>query len=469
MLVSGELRELIYGDGLSGVTANPAIFEKAIDGSHDYDLAIRALSTEGKRADQIYEAIAVEDVGHAADLLRRTYERTCGRDGFVSLEVSPRLAHDTDGTIAEARRFWAAFDRPNVLIKVPATREGLPAIRQLTGEGINVNITLLFGLPRYREVIDAYVTGLEERLARGYSVTQIQSVASFFLSRIDVLVDPLLEKLMQDGGAKAELAAAIHGVLAVSSAKVAYQIYREVFEQGGRFRAVARRGAHTQRLLWASTGTKNPAYSDVKYVEPLIGPDTVNTMPLETIQAYRDHGQPALTLTEDVALARRVLAQLGETGIDIDQITQQLEDEGVRKFDVALDQLLVTLENKRYETLSMHGKSSGFSSRTQADWRITKCVSSNTVRRATSSPARSCIRISAAVCPRSCAGKCTVVSDGVTSTTMGTSSKPTTAISSGARRPSSRKAARPPKATRSLPAKTAVGRSSNPRSACMTL
>jgi transaldolase len=240
---------------------------------------------------------------------------------------------------------------------VPATREGLPAIRQLTSEGINVNITLLFGLPRYREVVEAYVTGLEERLSRGYSVTKIQSVASFFLSRIDVLVDPLLEKLMQDGGAKAELAAAIHGELAVSSAKVAYQIYREVFEQGGRFRAVARRGAHTQRLLWASTGTKNPAYSDVKYVEPLIGPDTVNTMPLETIQAYRDHGRPALTLTEDVALARRVLAQLGETGIEIDQITQQLEDEGVRKFDGALDQLLVTLEKKRFETLSMHGKS----------------------------------------------------------------------------------------------------------------
>jgi len=347
MLVSGELQELIDADGLSGVTANPSIFEKAIDGSHDYDQAIRGLGLEGQRPDQMYETIAVEDVGHAADLFRPVFERTEGRDGFVSLEVSPRLAHDTEGTLTEAHRFWAALDRPNVLIKVPATREGLPAIRQLTSEGINVNITLLFGLPRYREVIEAYLVGLEERLANGNSVGKIQSVASFFLSRIDVLVDPLLEKLMQAGGGKAELAAAIHGEIAVASAKVAYQIYQEVFEQGERFRALARQGAHTQRLLWASTGNKNPAYSDLKYVDPLIGPDTVNTMPLETMAAFRDHGQPALTVTEDVAKAQRILAQLAELGIEIDRITQQLEDEGVRKFDVAFDRLLEALEQRR--------------------------------------------------------------------------------------------------------------------------
>jgi transaldolase len=347
MLTSGELQELIDADGLSGVTANPSIFEKAIDGSHDYDQAIRALGLEDKHPNQMYETIAVEDVGHAADLFRPVFEGTSGRDGFVSLEVSPRLAHDTDGTLLEARRFWAVLDRPNVLIKVPATREGLPAIRQLTSEGINVNITLLFGLPRYREVIEAYLAGLEERLTKGGTVAGIQSVASFFLSRIDVLVDPLLEELMQAGGGKAELAAAMHGEIALASAKVAYRIYQEVFEQGERFRALARQGAHTQRLLWASTGNKNPAYSDLKYVEPLIGPDTINTMPIETLDAYRDHGQPAFTVTKDVAQAQRVLAHLAEVGIEIDQITQQLEDEGVRKFDIALDRLLEALEQRR--------------------------------------------------------------------------------------------------------------------------
>lgn len=347
MLTSGELQKLIEADGLSGVTANPSIFEKAIAGSHDYDQAIRTLGTEGKSPDAMYETLAVEDVGHAADLFRSVFERTDGRDGFVSLEVSPRLAHDTDGTIAEARRFWVALDRPNVLIKVPGTREGLPAIRQLTGEGINVNVTLLFGLPRYREVVDAYLAGLEDRLAKGHSVTKIQSVASFFLSRIDVLVDPLLEKLMLAGDGKAALAAALHGEIAVASAKLAYQIYREIFEQGERFRALARQGAHTQRVLWASTSTKNPAYPDLKYVEPLIGPDSVNTLPLETIHAYRDHGHPALTVTLDVAKAERVLAQLAELGIEIDQVTQQLEDEGVRTFDVAFGRLLETLAQKR--------------------------------------------------------------------------------------------------------------------------
>jgi transaldolase len=347
MLTSGELQGLIEADGLSGVTANPSIFEKAIAGSHDYDAAIRALGLAGKSPVEMYETMAVEDVGHAADLLRPVFEKTGGRDGFVSLEVSPRLAHDTDGTIVEARRFWAALDRPNVFIKVPATREGLPAIRQLTGEGINVNITLLFGLPRYREVIEAYLGGLEERLAKGRSVSTIQSVASFFLSRIDVLVDPMLEKMMQAGGALAEHAGAIHGEIAVASAKVAYQIYQEVFEQGRRFSALAGQGANTQRLLWASTGTKNPAYPDLKYVEPLIGPATVNTMPLKTIDAYRDHGQPALTITTDIAQARRALAELAEVGIEIDQVTQQLEDEGVRTFDVAFGGLLETLEQKR--------------------------------------------------------------------------------------------------------------------------
>jgi len=347
MITSGELQRLIAEDGLSGVTANPSIFEKAIDGSHDYDDAIRQLAGQARRALEIYETLAVEDVRAAADLFRPVYEATGGRDGFVSLEVSPRLAYDIVGTLREARRFWAALDRPNVLIKVPATEEGLPAIRQLTAEGINVNVTLLFGLPRYRQVAEAYLGGLEERAKKGQPLDGISSVASFFLSRIDVLLDPRLEKIMQADG-HAKLAATLHGQVASASAKIAYQIYREVFESE-RFRALAGRGAKSQRVLWASTSTKNPAYSDVKYVEPLIGPDTINTMPLETLEAYRDHGRPALTLEKDVPAAYQVLELLSEVGIDLDRATQQLEDEGVRKFDDALTSLLQTLSQKYVE------------------------------------------------------------------------------------------------------------------------
>lgn len=345
-IASGQLKQLIEEDGLRGVTSNPSIFEKAIAGSHDYDDAIRALALEGKNVDQIYAALTVEDIQRTADVLRPVYDRLGGSDGFVSLEVSPYLARDTVKTIADARRLWVAVARPNVMIKVPATLEGLPAIQQLIGEGINVNITLLFGLPRYRQVAEAYIRGLETLAAQGKPLTSVASVASFFLSRIDVLLDPTLEKTMTMDTSKADLAATFHGEVAIFSAKAAYHMYKEIFESE-RFDTLKAQGARTQRLLWASTSTKNPAYSDLKYVEALIGSDTIDTIPLETLSAYRDHGKPASRLITDAEKAAETLRRLGEVGIDLDAATQQLEDEGIQKFIKAFDQLMKALKEKR--------------------------------------------------------------------------------------------------------------------------
>jgi transaldolase len=345
-LASGELQRWIEEDGLRGVTSNPAIFEKAIAESHDYDEDIYALILEGHSREEMYQTLVVQDVQRVADLFRRIYDRTDGQDGFVSLEVSPHLAYDTAETIAEARRLWGAVDRPNVMIKVPATSEGLPAIQQLIGEGINVNITLLFGLPRYRQVAEAYLAGLEARAASGRPLAHVASVASFFLSCIDVLVDAMLENVTQADGPRAALAATLHGQVALASAKVAYQIYQKIFT-GERFRRLAAGGASPQRLLWASTSTKNPVYSDVKYVEPLIGPETINTMPLETLNAYRSHGNSAPRLIEGVAEAQQVLQDLPAVGIDLDAATQQLEDQGLQKFITPYDLLLRTLQEKR--------------------------------------------------------------------------------------------------------------------------
>lgn len=346
MISSGELRRLIEEDGLRGVTSNPSIFEKAIAGTSDYEDAIRGLALDGKESIEIYETLTVEDVGSAADLFRPVYEQTAGRDGFVSLEVSPRLAHDTGGTIAEARRLWEKLARPNVLIKVPGTLEGLPAIEQLIGDGINVNVTLLFGLPRYRQVADAYISGLEARARQGKAVDRIASVASFFLSRIDVLVDPMLENIERAGDARSGSAASLRGRTAIASAKAAYRIYREMFG-GKRYRKLAGRGACTQRLLWASTGTKNPAYSDVKYVEALVGLDTVNTLPLETLDAYRDHGRPAANLAKEMDEACEALDHLSEVGVNLDSVTEQLERAGVEAFIKPYDSLLARLAEKR--------------------------------------------------------------------------------------------------------------------------
>jgi transaldolase/glucose-6-phosphate isomerase len=345
-LENGDIQGLIEQDGVSGLTSNPSIFETAIAGSHDYDHAIRSMALEGKSIEEIYEALTIEDIQRAADLFRPIYDRLEGRDGYVSLEVSPQLAHDTAGTIAQARHLWTAVNRPNLLIKVPGTREGLPVIQQLIGEGINVNVTLLFGLPRYREVIEAYLLGLETRAESGKPLDRVASVASFFLSRIDVLIDPILEKSRVAGGSTAETAAPLQGEAAIASAKVAYQIYQELFGSE-RFQKLSRLGAHSQRLLWASTSTKNPEYSDVKYVEPLIGPATVNTLPLETLTAYREHGKPASRLEEAPQEAYRVLEGLQQAGIDLDAITQELEDEGVKKFSQAFEKLMSALREKQ--------------------------------------------------------------------------------------------------------------------------
>ena len=343
LIVSGELRRLIKEDGLRGMTSNPSIFEKAIAGSHDYDRDIRAMKLDGKGVKEIYEAISQRDVQSAADEFRPLYDKTEGGDGYVSLEVNPHLAHDTGGTLEEARRLWAALSRPNVLIKVPATAEGLPVIRQLISEGINVNVTLLFGIPRYRQVVEAYLAGVEARVAQAKPVKTVASVASFFVSRIDALVDPLLEKLIARGGDHGSLAKMMHGRVAIASAKGAYHIYREMFESV-RFRKLAEKGALTQRLLWASTSTKNPEYSDVKYVESLIGPNTVDTAPVETLDDYRDHGEPKDRIEQDVVESSRMLDRLPELGINIDKETQQLEDEGVEKFSKSFDKLMATLE-----------------------------------------------------------------------------------------------------------------------------
>ena len=345
MLASGELRGLMEEDGIRGVTINPSILDEAIRKTNDYREAIEELVVQGKAPREMYETLAIEDVQRAADLFRTIYDETDGSHGFVSLEVSPRLAYDTEGTIERVRYLWQELDRPNVMIKVPGTEEGLPAIEQLTADGINVNVTLLFGLPRYRKVADAYIKGIERRLSEGQRVDRIASVASFFLSRINVLIDPLLERMIEDGGPAGEKAAKIRGEVAIASGKLAYQIYKQIFENG-RFEEAAQAGARVQRLLWASTSTKNPEYSDVKYVEPLIGSKTVNTMPLGTIEAYKDHGDPASRLTEGVQDAWRTMEMLDELGIDIHEMTRQLEDEGVEKFVASYEQLLAMLEER---------------------------------------------------------------------------------------------------------------------------
>jgi transaldolase len=342
LLSDGRLEQMIEEDGLCGMTSNPAIFKKAIVDSDDYKQDIQAMMRLGKEAKEIYEALSQSDVQHAADVFRPVYDSTQGKDGYVSLEVNPHLAHNANGTIDEARSLWAALDRPNVYIKVPGTKEGLKAIQQLISEGINVNVTLLFGLPRYREVAEAYIAGLEARAAQGEPIKHVTSVASFFVSRIDAIVDPILEKLMLGEGNAALLAKKAYGQVAIASAMAAYQIYKEIFGSE-RFAKLIDKGAQKQRLLWASTGTKNPSFSDVKYVEALIGPDTVDTIPMETLDAYRDHGQPQVRLEEDVEKAKLILQQLPELGIDIDKLTQQLEQEGVEKFNEPFDKLMETL------------------------------------------------------------------------------------------------------------------------------
>ena len=339
LIESGGLQRFIDEDALRGMTSNPAIFDKAIEGSDVYYDTIRVLSYEGKSAEEICLALMTEDVGRAADIFKSTFDRLQGRDGFVSIEVNPHLAHDVQGTLDAARRLWKMLSRPNVLIKAPATMEGLQCIRQLISEGISVNVTLLFGLPRYRMVADAYIAGLEDRAAKGLPIDSVASVASFFVSRIDSLVDPMLERA-GDG------ARGLRGQIAVSSARIAYQMYKSIFGSE-RFQKLAGLGARTQRVLWASTSTKDPEYPDTKYVDALIGPDTINTVPLETLEAYRDHGNPALRLEDNLEEAHKNIDSLPGLGIDLDRATRQLEDEGIEKFNKPYDSLISNLEKKR--------------------------------------------------------------------------------------------------------------------------
>jgi transaldolase len=345
MLESGELAHLLEADAVVGVTSNPAIFKKAIVDTHDYDATIREMAAAGNEPAAIYEALVVEDVRRAADLLRPCYDKTGARDGLVSLEVSPHLARDAAATVTEARRLWREVGRPNLMIKVPGTREGLPAIRQLISEGINVNVTLLFGLHRYRAVAEVFLTALEERLERGQEIGTIASVASFFVSRIDVFIDARLEKMVAEGGPRAELARQLRGQAALACAKIAREIFEEIFT-GQQFQRLADKGARPQRLLWASTSTKNPNAADTMYVEPLIGPDTVTTLPLETLHAYRDHGRPALRLGEGRPEAHQTLRHLAEVGIDLDQVARELEEEGIVKFVAPFDEILQAIHRK---------------------------------------------------------------------------------------------------------------------------
>ena len=347
ILQNGELQGRITNDALRGVTSNPAIFEKAIGGSADYDDTIKEQARQGKSAEEIYVGLAVADVQAACDLFRPLYDsHDNSGDGYVSLEVGPNLINDTEGTIEEGLRFWKAVDRPNVMIKVPATLEGLPAIRKLISEGVNVNVTLIFGLERYEAVAEAYISGLEDRVKAGGAIDNINSVASFFLSRIDVLLDPVLEKIVEEGGDKAKIAEPLVGEVALASAKKAYQLYKEIFA-GARWQALADKGANTQRLLWASTGNKNPKYDDLKYVENLIGPKTVNTIPVETMDIFKEKGKPADRLEQGLELAQAVLRDLPKVGIDLDAMTQQLETEGVQKFIEPFGKLIDSVEKKR--------------------------------------------------------------------------------------------------------------------------
>jgi transaldolase len=347
-LRSGLFERLIDEDGLSGATGNPTIFEHAITHSSTYDEQMQHLLREGKSSQQIYEALAMSDVQTVADLLRPTYERSGGQDGFVSIEVSPYLAHDTQGTLTEVRRFWQSIQRPNLMVKIPSTPAGVPAIRQALSEGININITLIFSLDNYRQVVDAYLSALEERITRGQDIGRMASVASFFVSRVDVLVDKLLEdkiKATSQSGEQQHLRV-LQGKTAIANARLAYQEFIRLFS-GPRFAFLKQQGARVQRPLWASTSTKNPAYRDVLYVEELIGPNTVNTMPLTTIERFREHGNVQLTIEDQLKEAQAELAALADVGIHYDEVTRQLQEEGVQKFIDSFQKLFTCIDNKR--------------------------------------------------------------------------------------------------------------------------
>jgi transaldolase len=342
---SGELEGMIRDYDLRGVTSNPSIFEEAIGKSDDYDDEMEALAAQGAEAGEAFESLAVGDIQRACDLFRPVYDAAEGHDGFVSLEVSPLLAEDTQRSIDEARRLWKRVDRPNLMIKIPGTDEGIPAIEQLLAEGLNINITLLFSLAGYERVMEAFLRAMERRAEAGEPLERSASVASFFVSRVDTAVDAELEKIVKEGGPNAGKAKGLLGRAAIDNAKMAYLRFTQVFS-GERWERLKAKGARVQRPLWASTSTKNPAYRDVIYVEELIGPDTVNTMPLATIEAFADHGETRRTVDTDLDRARGELAALQELGIDLDRVTEQLQVEGVAKFAKAFHQMIDAVGEK---------------------------------------------------------------------------------------------------------------------------
>lgn len=341
LIESGDLQAL-FDTGVRGVTANPTILEKAIAGSTDYDDHLRRLVDRGKSVQEIYEALVFQDIRRAADVARPIYEQSNGLDGYVSLEVSPSLAHDTEGTIAEARRLYTELDRTNVMIKVPATQAGIPAIKTLIGEGVKVNVTLIFSVANYEHVAEAYIGGLEALAASGGDLNQVTSVASFFVSRVARAVD----KALESAGNRQ-----LQGKIAIANAKVAYQRFGAIF-RGKRWEALAARGASVQRPLWASTGTKNPEYPDTLYVDSLIGPHTINTVPPATLEAFLDHGTVARTLDEGLQEAQDQLRQLQALGIDLDRITAELQDAGVESFDLSFSSLMESIKEKRERLLA---------------------------------------------------------------------------------------------------------------------
>jgi transaldolase len=351
-IANGGMQDLI-DKGILGVTANPTIFEKAISGSSDYDTAIEQLNKEGKSPEEIYKILIVQDISAAADLFRPVHDRTNGLDGFISIEVAPGLAHDTEGTIAEAVEFHGLLNRPNVFVKVPATDEGIPAIEELLYRGININITLIFSVDVHKNVMEAYLSALERRVKEGKPIDRLASVASFFVSRVDTKVDQRLNDMLarETGPQKQELIKSLLGTAAINNSKMAYQEFLEVFNTP-RFAHLKEHGARVQRPLWASTSTKNPAYNDVMYVDELIGPDTVNTMPDQTIAAFLDHGKVERTIDRDLDKARQQLAQLEELGISLKQVTDELTVEGVASFTKSFDNLENVITQKRESILS---------------------------------------------------------------------------------------------------------------------
>jgi transaldolase len=347
MIKSGELKRRVEELGIRGVTSNPTIFEKAISSGSDYDDSIISLLRNGHTAAQIFEAVEVEDIRNAADVLRPVYDASDGKDGFVSIEVSPGAARDPNLTREEVERLWNVVDRPNLMVKIPGTAEGAPIIEEMLRKGININITLLFSIENYERVALAFVSAVEARVAAGEPIDRLASVASFFVSRVDTLVDKLLdEKIATSSDANTAQLQALHGKVAVANAQLAYAKFLEIFESD-RFEPLRAAGAQVQRPLWASTGTKNSAYSDVLYIETLIGPDTVNTMPEKTLYAFIDHGKVERTVDRDFEGAKGVIDDLANAGVDLRAVTAQLENEGIESFSKSFDALLAGVEGKR--------------------------------------------------------------------------------------------------------------------------